>query len=285
LERDKGRSHVRIIGKQLRHSVDTVFFTKDQWNFYGADAPLIGTGVLVPLAIGLAWALWRVREPRYFLLIVMLVAPIVTGGVLTVPDSGIPASSSRVLSIIPAVSALVGIGAERVSLLSSRRPAPQLVAALVVVLAVSIPSLNFYFRIYDSEGYSDVTTRQIDEFGRNVRSTVPAGTELHFLETDLWNMGHPALAFAVRDYPVIVIDAAGKPVRSYNPRHLQPVYGRVAVLFVGRRMLDVPLVMRNCPGGELKRFARLDVPTWPRAIYVVDATLITGPGIHPCLKP
>jgi hypothetical protein len=288
-EREKGRTPAEILGTQLRYSLETVFLTKDQWNFYGADVPLIGTGVLPVLAIGLAWCVWRIREPRYFLLIVMLFAPIVTGGVFTIPDRLIPASSSRLLAIIPAVSALVGVGAERVGVLASRRGAQQLMVALAVVVALSVASLDYYFRLYDSVGYSDVTTREIQQFDEDVRRRVPEGTEVHFVQNERWNLGHPRLDFALRKYRVLEVAKDGDLVRIHNPENVEPPPGPVAMLMVGSASQELPEVMAACPGGRPTRLPIQPVPEFGRAIYIVDLPTsldrADATTVHPCLKP
>ncbi len=281
LERAQGRSGVQIYKDQFRGSFETVLTTKDKGNFYGAAVPLIGTATIVPLLVGLAWALWRVLEPRYLLALVLFVAPIIAGGVLTI---GPAASSARLLGVIPAVALLVGLGAERIGVLASRRPALAQVVAIAVVVPLAIASLNFYFRLYDSKGYSDPTTVQIGQFGKDVRSNVPKGASVYFLLTDYWNIGHPALNFALRDYPVTVLDDTGAPLRTENPQRLPLDTQTVAFLFTANRMGDVDRVAANCPGGTLTRLPLPNQAGFPRAIYVLDAELAPATGAHPCLR-
>jgi 4-amino-4-deoxy-L-arabinose transferase-like glycosyltransferase len=278
--RAQGRSGVQIYKDQFNGSFETVLLTREKGNFYGANIPLIGTATIVPLLAGLAWALWRVREPRYFLALVLFVAPIIAGGVLTV---GPPASSARLLGVIPAVALLVGLGAERIGVLASRRPALAQFVAIAVVVPLAIASLNFYFRLYDSKGYSDATTLQIEQLGEDVRSNVPKGAPVYFLLTDAWNLGHPALNFALRDYPVTMLDAVGAPVLTVNPRrHPIDTERVVAFLFTKNRIQDVDRVVANCPGGTLTRPSLPNQTVFPRAIYVLNAEPV-GYVAHPCL--
>jgi hypothetical protein len=286
-ERNKGRSPPEILGTQLRYSLETVFLTKDQWNFYGADVPLIGTGVLPVLAIGLAWAIWRIREPRYFLLILMLFAPIVTGGVFTIPDAGIPASSSRLLAIIPAVAALVGLGAERVGVLASSRPAMRLGVSLALVAALAYPSLYYYFQVYDSKGFSDSVTREIDTFVADVHERVPPGTEVHFIQNDRWNLGHPALDFGLREYPVFEVTKEGDLLRYQNPRDVDAVYGQVVLVFVGSVNTEFERVRAACPGGRPTRLPIATPNEFTRSFYIVEMPSLEGADSttrHPCLS-
>jgi hypothetical protein len=257
VERAKGRSSAEIYAKQLKDSFGTVLLTQDHSHFYGARMPLIGTGVLIPLMLALAWAVWKVLEPRYLLALVLFVAPVITGGMLTVPGQGATAagdltgvefagSAARLLGIIPAVALLVGVAADRVgagvSLIASRfgwresrRNALALSVALALVAPLAVASLNFYFRLYDSKGYSGIITVQIEAFGEDVREWVPAGTPVYFLQTDAWNIGHPALNFALRDYPIAVADEHGMIVHTENYRgDLPPIFG--------------PRIMRVRPG-------------------------------------
>lgn len=278
--RAQGRSGIQIYEDQFKGSFETVLFTKEKSNFYGADMPLIGTATIVPLLIGLAWALWRVLEPRYFLVLVLFVTPIVAGGVLTV---GPPASSARLLGVIPAVALLVGLGAERVGVLASRRAALAQFAAIAVVVPLTIASLNFYFRLYDSKGYSDPATAEIDQLARDVQLNVPKGASVYFLLADYWNVGHPALDFALRDRRVIVLNDVGVPLLMKNPHRFSVDMQAVAFLFTANRMKDTGRIVANCPGGTLTRLPQPDQLGFPRAVYVLKADPPSSSIAHPCL--
>jgi 4-amino-4-deoxy-L-arabinose transferase-like glycosyltransferase len=288
-ERQTGRSAFDIYWTQAKDSFGAVMFTRDQKNFYGADIPLIGTMAIVPLAIGLFWATWRIREPRYFLLLVMFTAPIVAGGILTNP----PISSARLLGTIPAIAALVGIGAERVGWLTAgRRPPLYTLVTVAVIVPIAIASLNFYFRIYDSQGYSDHVTVQIDMFNERVQEEVPEGTRVNWIITDVWNTGHPALMFGVRNYPVTTYDENGISVSHANPRRLPLDSPQVAYLLVGERSEDLEGVMEQCPGGSVAGTDDDSIPGLSYAIYTVDADTIPeaqetldGRTVDPCVAP
>ncbi len=307
-ERARGRSGVEIYAGQFKDGFDTVLRTKDPSPFYGASTPLIGPGVLIPLLIGIAWSVWRVREPRYLLALVLFTAPIVVGGVLTVPLATLRAadgefvsgaSAARLLGVIPATALLVGIGADRfgrmaaagASSLRALEPRTDLIALLSSVILVGLlafASLVYYFRIYDSEGYSDERTLQTERLGEDVRRWVPAGTPIYLLRTDTFatdtlNVFHPALTWGLREHPIAFVNREGIVFDTENYLGNPLNVGRVAFLFVGNRLRDdLDDVMAACPGGTLQS-AELADPGLARATYVVDAEYVGQPERHPCV--
>jgi hypothetical protein len=170
-------------------------------------------------------------------------------------------------------------------MVASRRPAQQFAVALALVAALAVASLNFYFRLYDSNGYSDATTREIQLLAEDVHKRVPEGAELHFIQNERWNLGHPRLDFGLRDHPVLEVTKDGDLLRYQNPENVAPSAGPIAMLFVGSANQDLTRVMAACPGGRATRLP-IGGPEFARAIYIVELPSLDLTGAnakHPCL--
>ena len=101
-----GKSTVSILAEQFLRAAGAFHVFPDRTVWYGADRPLLGFLAGLFAVLGMAWALFRWRERRYFLLLIWFWGVIVSGGMLT--ES--PPSSQRLLIAIPAVALLVAVG-------------------------------------------------------------------------------------------------------------------------------------------------------------------------------
>lgn len=247
-QRSLGRGPYEIIRGQTEDTFDAVFLTREDTGFYRTSIPLVDKWAFAALLPGLIWALWRIREPRYFLLLVMLAVPFVGGGVITDP----PVSSARLLGIIPAVAGLVGVGVTLAGRVAAPQR-PQVALGIAVGLAALIGAYNlwYYFGKYpDERTYADPNTRHAARYGDAIERAAPHGSNVYWMVTDSLNPGHPRLDFGIRDYVTYLVDESNRlvgPVR--NPNDLPFVHPATAYAFAGKRLALADAFAAACPGG------------------------------------
>ncbi|MGD8398365.1 MAG: glycosyltransferase family 39 protein, partial [Anaerolineae bacterium] len=183
LEREPGltgKTTARILAEQFLHAAGAFHVFADRTVWYGADRPLLGFLPGILALLGMAWAIARWRQRRYFLLLLWFWAAIVTGGMLT--ES--PPSSQRLVIAIPTIALLVAVGLERIVRLASRilaldRRWERAILALLVVISV-VGSVHYYFaeftpqRRYGSENGETATM-----IGYYLRDLVQHGEDYH----------------------------------------------------------------------------------------------------------
>ena len=196
-----GRSTVDILWDQSLRAFGGFGRYTDVSIFYRGPIPLVDDLTLFPFLLGIAYAVYRVLDERYFLLLAIFGAVVVTGGVLTVE----PPTSQRLLGTIPAVAAFTAIGVKLIADEASRlKPSASPLVAGVAIAALLTVNVHFYFFQYTDGGYSsDLNNRvaaQVVDYAR----TLPENTRLFWYGDPrmyLSGSGHPAMTFPLRDRP------------------------------------------------------------------------------------
>ena len=141
-----GKTLLQILVEQFLRAAGAFHVFPDRTAWYGADQPLLGFVAGAFAALGMAWAFFRWRERRHFLVLIWFWSVILTGGMLT--ES--PPSSQRLVIAIPAVALLVALGLDRTVALLRRLLGPKqdqwasivLTALMAVLMVVAV---RFYF--------------------------------------------------------------------------------------------------------------------------------------------
>jgi len=247
-----GKSTITILWEQAVHAFGGFGRYKDTSPHYLAPISLVDRLSLVPFLLGIAYALYRILEERYFVLLTLFAGSIIAGGVLTVD----PPFSPRLLPPIPVVAAMVAIGLKLVADAASRwRPAAGPVVAGVGIAALLATNVHFYFFDYRTGGYySDYNTRVAEQVVQYVK-TLPEDTRLFWYGAPRIYMsgtGHPALTFPIWDRPRFDVLDDGKVVS--NPQ--LPLTGDTPAvfLFLPHREKELQPLLDSCPGGETKTF-------------------------------
>jgi hypothetical protein len=264
-ERAKGRSAPDIYLAQLRDSIDLTLTKEEFAPQYRTEIGLVGRFPAIFLALGIVIAVARVREPRYFLLLLLFAAPIVTGGMLTIP----PPQSNRLFPLVPAVAGLIAVGIAGLVGLGARwlRTAKWgLIAGLAV--AAATPGLWYYFVEYpDRERYSDGNTRLVHAMADVVDAEVPRGSLIYWMPGGDVGPGHAALDYRLLEYVVVVPRDDGSVARVQNQLRHPRDPKLAALVFSGSALGSVDQWVARCPGGH-----RIDATTRGRsfAIYTVE---------------
>jgi 4-amino-4-deoxy-L-arabinose transferase-like glycosyltransferase len=245
-----GKSTIAILWDQSVHAFGGFWTYQDRGIFYRAPIPLVDRLSLYPFLLGIAYAIYRVLDERYFLVLLIFVSVVATGGVLTLE----PPNAQRLLGTVPAVAALVAIGIKLIADLASRwRPTVGPYVAGVAIAALLATNIHFYFFDYRTGGYSsDLNNRVAGQVVDYVR-TLPEETRLFWYGAPrmyLSGSGHPAMAFPLRERPRFDVLEDGE-LRPPDP----PEGDAPAVfMFLPHREKEVAALVASCPGGETKTF-------------------------------
>jgi len=247
-----GDSTLSILWDQTVHAFGGFGFLTERGIFYRAPIPFVDRLSLIPFLLGLAYALYKVFDERYFLLLTGFVAIVVTGGVLTVE----PPMASRLLGTAPIVVTLIAIGIKLIADTASRwRPNAGSLVAGVAVGALVITNVHFYFFEYRGGGYSsDLNNRvaaQVVDYAR----TLPEDTRLFWYGDPrmfLSGNGHPAMTFFLRERPRFDVLRDGRVVS--NPPVDLTGEAPAVFMFLPHRQSELQPMADSCPGGELRTF-------------------------------
>ena len=246
----RNSTEAQIIIDQMRRAFGTLVVYGETSGNHNAGIPLLDWFGRWPFIIGGLYCLARLRQPRYLMLLSLLVLTVVLGGAFTVP----PPTSARLITAVPALAALTALGVVMPATFLARwvgRVRP-LVAALAVaaVLFLSFVNMSFYFRDYlPSERYS----------GGNTDITQAVGDYLVDLGDDYvayWfgapyiGTLDPTLAFIARDRMIVDV-----PEHSTSLPQVQTSKPNAVFLFLDQhRTTEAGHIIGQCPTGTSRTF-------------------------------
>ena len=247
-----GDSKLSILWDQTVHAFGGFGYFNDIGLFYRAPLSMVDHLSLIPFLLGLAYALYKILDERYMLLLMIFVAVTVTGGVLTIEAPSV----QRLVGATPAVVIFIAIGVKLITdAVSKWRPQMGVAVAGIAVAALFTTNVHFYFTTYRTGNYySDENTRiavQVADYAK----TLPEDTRIFFYGANklfLAGWGHPAMTFWLRDYPRFDVFEDGErgvePGTAFNRRSAIGLHipaasrGRTAACdagLPGRRVQDV----------------------------------------------
>ena len=135
---------------QVKHSLGAFGYYKDTSPQYAAPISFVDKFSLIPFLVGFAVSVFRVRDLRYFALLLTFALTVLTGNILTI----LPPTSSRMLGTVPVIAAWVGIGLASLSgWLTFGRARAALVLAAVGLAVLLAYNVHFYFFRYRAGEY------------------------------------------------------------------------------------------------------------------------------------
>lgn len=202
---DTGQSAAAILVERVMHAFLSLSYYP-AIDFYGAGVPLFNVVTSTLFVLGLAYALWRTRDPQYLLLNGYFWAITVAIGIFSVPPS---ADSYRMLAALPAAILLAAVGLEKIlTLMFGDAPRLALFRAasagfvLVVVLVLGLRTYYSDFALKCKYG-GDLQTRFASYLGNYLRGLDPEST-VHLLSDDSFRYGtHGSVDFLSNNFPVL----------------------------------------------------------------------------------
>jgi 4-amino-4-deoxy-L-arabinose transferase-like glycosyltransferase len=225
---ETGQSAATILSGRVVHAFLSLFYYPAE-DFYGTTKSMMHFMTTALFMMGLAYALWRTRDPHFLLVNGYLFAPAVAIGLTAIPPS---ADSYRMLTALPAAVLLAGVGLEelmRVLTLPGTAAAKGRIALSgLLLVAISILNLKTYF--VDFAGRcrygGDPQTRFASYLGEYL-SLLDRSAEVFLLSDDVFQYGtHGSVDFlsgglAVQNFPNRVDElriAPGRVVIATPPR-------------------------------------------------------------------
>jgi 4-amino-4-deoxy-L-arabinose transferase-like glycosyltransferase len=247
-----GKTTFQVLAEQFLRAAGAFHVYPDRTVWYGADRPLLGFLPGVFAVLGMAWALLRWRDRRYFLVLAWFWSVIIAGGMLT--ES--PPSSQRLVLAIPAVALLVATGLDQTVRLGrwlfdlDRRWGNVLLGLLV--LGIAVGSVRYYFVEF-------TTSRRYGS--ANGETATMIGHYLSDLDGDdhgyrAYFLGSPRIYWNFGTIPFLAPEVPGQDVIDplVAPPDLEDSESGSVFLFLPERVAELDFVQQAYPGGRLQEF-------------------------------
>jgi hypothetical protein len=241
-----GHSAVEVISLQFMKSSLVFIATSAPSNFFNSPKPYLVPILAVFFMLGLAYTAYRIKDPRFFGLMIWFWAAILFGSTIT----GGPPTSQRMLMSSPALVIITAVGLVQVSKFFPKNVRILSLSAqifLILVVAVSgFQNIQFYFNEYRVGNYFEDPT---DEFTYETRLvTAPLHNQGRaYLVTD---PGVPYLSFASLNY--FSPDVEKSYFYLVTPQELASLPKDRDALFVATAShnLEIDQLAALIPGGE-----------------------------------
>ncbi len=248
-EQIRGTGAYPILVDQVRDAFAVLVVKAEVYHHYNPGQPLVDGISRWPFILGGVLSLVHIRQPRYLMLLALLILTVILGAALDFP----PPSSARLVTITPAVAGLVAIGVvaavdfitrlhERLAELAT----PLMVGGVALMAFVNI---QFYFGYYLPNdryvvGDNDVTFA----VGRYMEDLGPDYIGYWFGLPRIYT-GDPTMRFIGRHRIYVEVPAGAKrlpPVANAEPN--------ATFMFLPEREKESIPIREACPGGEWKEF-------------------------------
>ena len=220
-------------------------------HFFNSPRPYLPPLGAVFMILGLAYASWHAREPRYLAVVLWLWMVVIFGGVLTFS----PPSHQRLLMSAPAITLLAAIGLWQTARLANHLGMVPykvgLVSIVVIMGFVSFQGISHYFGEFrlghysenPSEEFSQEVSLAVKELGPDYRLVVIGEPTL--TTKGHANFGYLAAGIEKLDFNTVTSESlAALPLDkgilfAAIPRRLNDLK-KVAQWFPGGKWMDVP---------------------------------------------
>ncbi len=253
-----GRSKLDIMLEQTRKALLVFVYTRDKADWYRPETPLLDFASSVFFVLGVAYALSRIRQWRFFVLLVWLFVVLFVGGALTINT---PESQRLIGASVPAVS-LVAVGLWQTVACAGRllELTPRTRAGLVALAAVAIVVANvyFYFGPYQQLWtYGSFNGEVATRVGYYADALGP-GWRLYFFGAPRMYVDYATIPFIAKSTPYYDVK---EPLRA-PPTFVDPGQDALFV-FLPERLGELALVRELYPNGTLEEVRRVGKPDGP----------------------
>jgi hypothetical protein len=244
-----GTNILTVVLGQFTKAALAFNYTYDRTFHYRPETPLILYLMSVFFVLGLAYAIRRIKERSYFVLVIWLLAVVIFGGTLVEN----PPSSPRLILSLPVIVMLVALGIAKVSDFVQRALGAHrslaLALSLALVLVGSYQSLHFYYGKYIPEHmYSDWNTEISSSMGKYVHMLGPDYVCYYYGPLRIY-FGHGTNLWEARGIRGVDVPEGG--VQSFE--FVDPTKNAVFV-FLPERMGEFGLLRAHFPEGLLREF-------------------------------
>jgi hypothetical protein len=265
------KSAFEVITGQVMKSSLVFIATSAPSNFYNSPKPYLPTVAAIFFMLGLAYTLWRIKDPRFLGLFVWFWAAVTLGSALTVG----PPSNQRMLTSTSALAIITAIGISKtVEVLPQtgkfiRWLVP--LSLLAFVLYTGFLNINFYFYEYQVNHYFEDPTNELTYETRTFIAPLhTTGRFFLIAEPDVPYLSFPNFNFFSPDVEKAYFN-------EVTPQTLATLPNDKDALFIATstRGTDLENIARLIPGGEWHEFKRRYQPDKPLFYsYKIDKHLL-----------
>ncbi len=253
-----GLNAAQVLAAQFFKSTMPFIISEGAFNFFSNPRAYFTPLAAVFLMLGLAVAVWKLRDLRLLVLLAWFFAPIVLGSALTVG----PPSHQRMLGSAPAAAILVALGlvtvAQALGGLNQflRRLAPVLV--LVVLLFTGYRDMVFYFGEYRAGHIFEDLSNEITYESRTLIRSLEGQGQLLLI-------GAPMTRIFFGNFDYFNPDVEKHDFNEVTPQALASLPKDKDALFLAipYRESDLRLIAEWLPGGTWIAERRRNQPDYP----------------------
>ncbi len=241
-----GKSAVEILGQQFAKSSLVFIAAPAPRSFFNSPQAYLPALEAVVFMLGLAYTLWRIKDPRCMLLFVWFWAVVILGSTLT----RMPPANQRMLMSLPALAIMTAIGLAKTleAFGPSGRPVARFEPLILLGLILSIGSTNlsFYFRDYRSgHYYEDVRNELTYETQFSIAPLIAQGR--------MYLIGNPDIEYLIFksfDYFTPEVDKNRLNTITYRLLFSLPRDEDILFIALPDYKSDIELIAQYIPGGE-----------------------------------
>ena len=273
---NSGQSILAVLLSQFATS-SLVYVTGSAYgNFFNSPRPYLPPIAAVFLVLGLAYATWRAREPRYMALVLWLWTVVIFGSTLTFS----PPSHQRLLMSAPAITLLVAIGLWQTARLANHLGIVShnvgLVLIVIIMAFTSFQGISHYFGEFRQGHYSENLS---EEFSYEVSQLAKAlGPDYRLIvigEPTLTTKGHANFGYLAQGIEQLDLN-------TVTPETVASLLHDKGILFaaIPRRVNDLKKIAQWLPGGKW-----MDVPRRYQPDQIAYHAYLLNPETLAALSP
>jgi 4-amino-4-deoxy-L-arabinose transferase-like glycosyltransferase len=262
-----------VLTSQFMKSSLVFIVTSAPSNFYNSPKPYLVSAAAIFFMLGLAYTLWRIKDPRYLGLLTWFLAAIILGSTLT----GGPPTSQRMLMSTSGLAIITAIGVTKSTEFIPKTGrffrwiAP--LSLLIFVLYVGYQNINFYFYEYQIGHFFEDPTNELTYEIRTFIAPLHDTGRFYLIA----EAGVPYLSFASINY--FSPDVEKAYFDQVTPQTLAALPKDKDALFIATstRGSDMYYLSHLIPGGEWHEFRRRFQPDEVLFYsYQIDKNILQG---------
>jgi 4-amino-4-deoxy-L-arabinose transferase-like glycosyltransferase len=250
-----GMTPTEVVWMQWVRATMVFVYQEAPGGFYDSSIAYFPFLAAMFFVLGMGYSLYRIKKPFFFSVQIWFWSVILFGGVLT----SLAPQSQRLVMAFPAAAILAGIGLQvTVQLISAflgNRYVWGVAAAGVVVLAIAISGLGYYFGQYRQENrYGDTSNEFIYETIQ-LEQKIGRKTPFFVMGKDMVDSGYP-------NYEYLLYDIERHDLTTNANDMLQDYDSAKGALIVAipNHLTDLEQVKQLYPDGQWYQLDRLTVP-------------------------
>jgi hypothetical protein len=263
-----GLNPVGVLVEQFEKSSLVYISTDAPLNFFNSPAPYLPPIEALFFMLGFAYALWRIKDPRFIVIVVWFWAVVILGSTIT----GARAANQRILMSLPAVVLLVSIGMTKmVEPFERFRPVlAKRVPAILLGFILFIGCANLYFYFYDY---------RIGHYYEEVQNELPYEARVYITPLHshgrLFVIGNPNIPYLIsQSFEYFAPDVEKQTLNDISLMTLLSIRPDKDALFLALPgyKTDIQLITVLIPGGEWHEVKRRYQPQYTLFyVYKINA--------------